>query len=123
MYFNYESYKIIKCIVKERIIKWEIEKLNNSQSFSLYYQNYLPVSINRWFVGDYTRTDSYVYFESLGNYRYRITNKAISYYFGSVKNTRFSFDSEKIIFDPLSGNIAYDSINVLKTNTVPNESW
>ena len=99
-----------------------IDKLNNAQSFSLYYQNYLPTSINRWFIGDYTRTDSYVYFESLGNYRYRITNKAISYYFGSVKNTRFSFDSEKIIFDPLSGNIAYDSVKVLKTNSLPNSS-
>ena len=63
-----------------------------------------------------------MYFESLGNYRYRITNKAISYYFGSVKNTRFSFDSEKIIFDPLSGNIAYDSVKVLKTNSLPNSS-
>ena len=96
------------------------EYLNNGQSFSLYYVNNLPVTINRWFVGSYNRTDAYVYFESLGNYRYRITNKSITYYFGSVKNTRFSFDSEKIIFDPLSGNIAYDSVTALKTNTAPN---
>jgi hypothetical protein len=94
--------------------------LNNGQSFSLYYVNNLPVTINRWFVGAFDRTDAYVYFESLGDFRYRITNKAISYYFGSVKNTRFSFDSEKIIFDPLSGTIAYDSVTALKTNTAPN---
>lgn len=124
---NVPNGAIVECVIPmlqntlpASIFQNIMDYLNNSQSFSLYYVNNLPVTINRWFVGAYDRTDAYVYFESLGDYRYRVTNKAITYYFGSVKNTRFSFDSEKIIFDPLVGSITYDSITALKTNTAPN---
>ncbi len=107
-------------ILPNPILQLVLDYFENLQSFSLYYVNNLPINVDRWFVGDYNRSDALVKFESLGGGSYRITSKAITYYFGSVKNTRFTFDSEKIIFDPLSGTIAYDAVKVLKTNTTPN---
>jgi hypothetical protein len=102
------------------ILQLVLDYFENLQSFSLYYVNNLPVNVDRWFLGDYNRPDALIKFESLGGGAYRITSKAITYYFGSVKNTRFTFDSEKIIFDPLTGTLAYDKVKVLKTNTTPN---
>ena len=107
-------------ILPNPILQEVLTYFENLQSFSLYYVNILPVNVNRWFIGSYNRPDALIKFESLGEGAYRITSKAITYYFGSVKNTRFTFDSEKIIFDPLSGTLAYDTVKVLKTNTTPN---
>ena len=99
------------------IIQVILDKFRNFLSFSLYYVNSLPVNVNRWFIGVYGAANALLNFESLGNGRYSITHKSITYYFGSVKNTRFTYDSEKIIYDPLSGALAFDSVTVLKTNT------
>lgn len=107
-------------ILPNSILQIVLDYFENLQSFSLYYVNNLPITVDRWFVGAYNRPDALIKFESLGSGSYRITSKAITYYFGSVKNTRFTFDSEKIIFDPLSGTLAYDKVKVLKTNTTPN---
>jgi len=94
--------------------------LANFQNFSLYYINNLPINVNRWFIGDVNRADALVKFISLGNGAYRITSKALTYYFGSVKNTRFIFADDRIIFNPLTGNLAVDNIKVIKSNLAPN---
>jgi hypothetical protein len=99
-----------------------IDRFNLEQSFTLNYVNSIPVNLQRWFVSEYSDSNFLINFKSLGNGRYLITNKAITYYFGSVKDTRFIFDNDKIIFDPASGISAYDSVTVLKTNALPNSS-
>lgn len=111
---------VFENILPNQIVQSVLDYFENLQSFSLYYVNSLPINVDRWFIGAYNRQDSLIKFESLGSGSYRITSKAITYYFGSVKNTRFTYDSEKIIFDPLSGTLAYDTVKVLKTNTTPN---
>jgi len=104
------------------VVQNMIDRFNLDQSFTLNYVNSVPVNAQRWFVGEYSESNYLINFQSLGNGRYLITNKAITYYFGSVKDTRFIFDNDKIIFDPASGTTAYDSVTVLKTNSSPNSS-
>jgi hypothetical protein len=97
-----------------------LDYLANLQNFSLYYVNNLPINVNRWFIGDINRSDALIKFNSLGSGAYRITSKAITYYFGSVKNTRFIFSNDRIIYDPFSGNVAADNVKVIKTNLSSN---
>lgn len=50
---------------------------------------------------------------------YLVTIKNKTYYFGSVDQVRFLFDTEKKVFDPKSGKILSDFVNVLKSNYNP----
>lgn len=107
-------------IVPTAIIQNAIARCSINQSFSLTYNNSLTLAdTRRWQITDYSETNYIVNFKSLGNNIYAVTNKAITYYFGSANDTRFSFDRTKIIFDPLTGNSTYDTITVLKNNTLP----
>jgi len=54
-----------------------------------------------------------------GNNTYTVTYKQLTYYFGSVSETRFASPSDTIIYDPFSGKILQDYINILPTNTLP----
>lgn len=51
---------------------------------------------------------------------YLVTIQNKTYFFGSVSQTRFLFDTEKKVFDPQSGVILSDFVNVLKSNSNPN---
>ena len=51
---------------------------------------------------------------------YVVEFKNQTYYFGSVEQVRFIFDTEKKVFDPKSGKILTDFVNVFKTNPNPN---
>jgi hypothetical protein len=50
---------------------------------------------------------------------YTVTTRALSYYFSSIIDTRFYFSGHNKIFDPKTGKIVNDFINILKTNTQP----
>lgn len=50
---------------------------------------------------------------------YLVTIKNRTYYFGSVEQVRFLFDTEKKVFDPKSGLVLSDYVNVLKSNSNP----
>lgn len=105
------------------IVQLAIAKCNINQSFSLIYDNSLSMnSKTRWQLTDYSETDYLVNFKSLGNGDYLVTNKSLSYYFGSVGDTRFTFDRSKVIYDPLSGKLLYDYIKILKTNSLPDSN-
>ena len=50
---------------------------------------------------------------------YTVNYRALDYYFGSVVQTRFFFDSDQLIYDSRTGTTISDFINVLKTNSQP----
>jgi len=107
-------------IVPSAIIQNAIARCINNQSFSLNYDNSLSLAdTRRWSISDYDTNNFIVNFKSLGEGVYSVTNKALAYYFGSANDTRFFFDRSKIIYDPLSGKSLYDTIKVLKTNSLP----
>ena len=45
------------------------------------------------------------------------------YYFGSVADTRFTFEAGKLVYDPFTGKILQDYVNMLATNTQPNSNY
>ena len=105
-------------IIQECIIRMELQ-----QNFSLVFNNSLTIAQDRWSVDNYDATAYLVNFLSLGNNRYTISYRALTYYFGSVADTRFSFERDKLVYDPFSGKILQDFIKVLATNTQPNSNY
>jgi hypothetical protein len=58
----------------------------------------------------------------MGSGRYTVTLKSLTYYFGSVADTRFTFARDELVYDPFTGKIIQDFINVLQVNSQPNSS-
>jgi hypothetical protein len=52
-----------------------------------------------------------------------VTYQQLTYYFGSVADTRFAPPSGTVIYDPFSGKILQDFINILPINTLPGSSY
>jgi hypothetical protein len=71
----------------------------------------------RWAVSEYTNPLYFVKFQSLGSNRYLVTYKSIAYYFGSVNNIRFTFNKNSVIYDPVTGKLLQDFVNILKVNS------
>lgn len=105
------------------LIQSAIQRVAVNQSFSLVYDNSITMNLQRWRLTDYSETNYFVNFLSLGDGKYRVTNKALAYYFGSVRDTRFSYDRSKLIYDPLSGKLMHDTISVLKSNSLPKSNF
>lgn len=53
---------------------------------------------------------------------YTATARALKYFFSSIIETRFFFDNHNSIFDPKTGQLVNDFINVLKTNSQPDSN-
>ena len=106
------------------VIQECITKLELNQSFSLVFDNSLTIAQNRWSIGTYNQSNYFVNFESKqGTNMYTVTYRSLAYYFGSVKDTRFTFELGKLVYDPFSGKILQDFVNVLQTNTQPTNSY
>lgn len=75
------------------------------------------INQDRWTISSFTNPDYFVKFTSLGNNRYSITYKSLIYYFGSVADTRFTYAKDELVYDPFSGKIIQDFVNVLGINT------
>ena len=105
-------------VVQECIIKLELQ-----QNFSLVFNNSLTIAQDRWSVEAYNATGYFVNFESTGYNRYTVTYRSLTYYFGSVADTRFTFESGKLVYDPFSGKILQDFVKVLATNTQPSSNY
>jgi hypothetical protein len=102
-------------VVQDAIIKMELQ-----QSFSLVFNNSLLINQNRWIVRPVNDSNWFVKFVSdPAINRYTITVKSLKYYFGSVSETRFTFATNEIVYDPFSGKILQDFVNVLGINTQP----
>lgn len=105
-------------IVQECIIRMELQ-----QNFSLVFNNSLSISQDRWSIRQFDDANWFVNFQSQSNGRYTVTYRSLRYYFGSVADTRFSFERDKLVYDPFSGKILQDFIKVLATNTQPNTNY
>jgi hypothetical protein len=105
-------------IVQECIIRMELQ-----QNFSLVFNNSLTIVEDRWSIRQYDDPSYFVNFLSLGNNRYTISYRSLKYYFGSVQDTRFTFERDKLVYDPFSGKILQDYIKVLATNTQPSNNY
>lgn len=105
-------------IIQECIIKMQLQ-----QSFSLLFDNSLTIAQDRWSIENFNTTGWFVNFEALGNNRYTISYKSLAYYFGSVTDTRFTFEANKLVYDPFSGKLLQDYVNVLATNTQPGSNY
>jgi hypothetical protein len=106
-------------VIQECIVRLELQ-----QNFSLIFNNSLTINQLRWSIGLYNADNYFVNFQSQsGSNRYLVTYRSLAYYFGSVADTRFTYDSGKLVYDPFSGLILQDFVNVLVTNTQPNSNY
>ena len=99
-------------IIQECLIRMELQ-----QDFTLVFDNSLLVNQERWSISSFTDPNYFVKFDSQGNNRYIITYKSLAYYFGSVSDTRFTYAKDELVYDPYSGKIIQDFINMLSVNT------
>ena len=97
-----------------------ITEVNLNKNFTLLFDNTLLANQNRWSIGEYDAQKYFVKFQSLGSNNYRVTYKSLAYYFASVSEVRFNYDKDKLVYDPLTGKIMQDYINILKSNSQPN---
>jgi len=98
-------------------------RLDLQQNFSLVFNNSLTIAQTRWSVEPYNTSSYFVNFQSVGYNRYTVTYRSLAYYFGSVADTRFTFEAGKLVFDPFSGIILQDFVKVLATNTQPSSNY
>ena len=105
------------------IINDALSKLELNQSFSLVFDNSLTINQDRWSIRAYDNSAYFVKFLSQGNNRYLVTYRSLRYYFGSVSDTRFAFEIGKLVYDPFTGKILQDNVNVLKSNTQPSSNY
>jgi hypothetical protein len=109
--------KLPTAVIDECVIRMEL-----NQSFSLLFNNSLLITQDRWSIDAYNATGWFVNFNSVGNNRYQIAYRSLRYYFGSVADTRFWYESGKLVYDPFTGKILADFIKVLPSNTQPNSN-
>jgi hypothetical protein len=109
--------KLPTAVIDECVIRMEL-----NQSFSLIFNNSLLITQDRWSIDAYNATGWFVNFNSVGNNRYQIAYRSLRYYFGSVADTRFWYESGKLVYDPFTGKILADFIKVLPSNTQPNSN-
>jgi hypothetical protein len=105
-------------LIQESIVRMEL-----NQSFSLIFDNSLTIAQDRWSIGAYDASNYFINILSLGNNRYSISYRSLAYYFGSVADTRFTFENGKLVYDPFSGKILQDFVKVLATNTQPSSNY
>ena len=99
-------------LIQECLIKMELQ-----QDFTLVFNNSLMVNEERWNISSFTDSNYFVKFDSTGANTYLVTYKALTYYFGSVNDTRFTFSPNELVYDPFTGKIIQDFINVLGINS------
>lgn len=107
-------------IIPNNVIQEALIRMELNQEFTLVFDNSLGVNEDRWSIKRITDPNWFVKFTSLGNNRYLIAYKSLTYYFGSVADTRFTFSKNALVYDPFTGKIIQDFIDILGINTLPN---
>jgi hypothetical protein len=108
-------------IINEAIVRLELQ-----QSFSLVFNNSLTIDQPRWTIRPYDDSNYFVRFfseSSLSGNRYTVSYRSLSYYYGSVNDIRFTFSPDELVYDPFSGKILQDYVNILGINTQPNSVY
>jgi len=102
-------------LIEECVTRMELQ-----QNFSLLFNNSLTIAQDRWSIDAYDAAGWFVNFQAKsGTNEYTIYYRSLAYFFGSVADTRFSFETGKLVFDPVSGRILQDFVKVLTSNTQP----
>lgn len=104
-------------VIRECVLRMELQ-----QNFTLEFDNSLLINQPRWTVGKIDNPKYFVKFTCTGINAYTITYRSLKYYFGSVADTRFTFNRDEIVYDPFSGKIIQDFVNVLSVNTQPSST-
>lgn len=99
-------------LIQECLFRMELQ-----QDFTLVFNNSLMINQNRWSISSFTDPNYFVKFDSTGANTYRITYRSLTYYFGSVADTRFTYAKDELVYDPFTGKIIQDFVNVLSVNT------
>jgi len=105
-------------VIDECVVRMEL-----AQDFTLVFNNSLPINQERWSINPFTDAGYFVKFTSVGANRYTVSYRSLTYYFGSVSDTRFTLSPNELVYDPFSGKILQDFISVLSTNNQPNTSY
>jgi hypothetical protein len=100
-----------------------VTRMELNQSFSLIFNNALTIGQDRWSVAAYNATGWFVNFNSTGLNKYSISYKSLRYYFGSVSDNRFWYETGKLVYDPFTGKILADYVKVLAVNTQPTSNY
>ena len=100
-----------------------VTRMELNQSFSLIFNNALTIGQDRWSVAAYDATGWFVNFNSTGLNKYSISYKSLRYYFGSVADNRFWYETGKLVYDPFTGKILADYVKVLAVNTQPTSNY
>jgi hypothetical protein len=100
-------------IIQEAILRIELQ-----QDFSLVYDN-SRIDNNRWSLELGQADNWFVYFNNVADNTYTVQYRSLRYYFGSVDETRFTYALNELVYDPYSGKILQDFVNVLGINTKP----
>lgn len=109
-------------LIPTSVVQDCITEINLNKNFTLVFNNTLLANQDRWSIGEANEPTYFVKFQSLGDSRYSITYKSLAYYFASATDVRFSFDRDKIIYDPLTGKVMQDYISILKSNSQSNSN-
>jgi len=101
-------------IIQEAILRIELQ-----QNFGLLYRN-IATGDDRWALRPEDPDNWFVLFTNVAENVYTVQYRSLRYYFGSVDETRFTYSLNELVYDPFSGKILQDFINVLGVNTQPN---
>jgi len=106
-------------LIEEAVIRLDLQ-----QNFSLVFDNSKTIDQDRWSIEPYDDPDWFVRFTSQQgtDNRYLVEYRAITYYFGSVSDSRFTLSPNELVYDPFSGKILQDYINMLSTNSLPDSN-
>ena len=100
-------------IIQEAILRIELQ-----QNFGLIYRN-TTTGDDRWALRPEDPDYWFVLFINVSENVYTVQYRSLRYYFGSVDETRFTYALNELVYDPFSGKILQDFINVLGVNTQP----
>jgi len=99
-------------LIQECIIRMEL-----NQDFTLVFNNSIAINQERWSIESINNTNYFVKFTSTGANKYSIAYRSLKYYFGSVAETRFTYSSGELVYDPFTGKIIQDFVNILPINS------
>jgi len=112
-------------VIPNVVIREIVTRAELNQNFTLVFNNSLLATQQRWSVSTYDDPDWFVKFTSVGGNtnQYDVNYRVLTYYFGSVADTRFFFETGKVVYDPFSGKILQDYVKVLETNNQPTSNY
>ena len=104
-------------LIDEIVLKMEL-----LQDFTLVFDNSLLVNQERWSVDDVDNNNWFVKIISNGSNIYTTQYRSLEYLFGSVSQTRFVYSENELVYDPFSGKVLQDFVNILSINTQPSST-